>query len=555
MEHSALHALELIGQVITLGGAFFVLWLIGPASRALKGHSGHEELKAAMTVAAVRWVTWGALGAALATALNLLVQVEETQGRTVFGGVELSLAIKFAVVTRVGQFSLIRIGILLVTAAVVRFTGAWKWWLVLAGAFGSVVFTSFVSHAAAQPTERVPMVAAQISHITGAALWVGVLIHLLAARRSIEGPDGKQGVGFLAEIVRRFSPVALTVTSLLGISGVWMIYRFLAEPSAVFTSAYGLTLMVKLLLLTPAIYAGWINFRVVRPALIEFAKDSADTASDGEASREKGNVLRRFGRALELEVTAGILVITAAGILASVSPPGEAGAYRLTTRQEQAILQPHLPVTRVATSASFYGAQERSLDDLRYAEFTHNWSGIMVCLLGLGWLVQSARGRLGEWGERGWPLLLIPFALFVAVASDPEVWLFRQVSPAQVLRDPQLLEHQLGAVMILILAWLGWRHPARTDGSGRASYVLPTVLMAGGILLLGHAHSTLNITEELTNLINFQHAIFGTFIILAGTVNWLGLRGLFPRRAGNVIWPCLVIGLGLYMAFCYRETV
>jgi hypothetical protein len=124
-----------------------------------------------------------------------------------------------------------------------------------------------------------------------------------------------------------------------------------------------------------------------------------------------------------------------------------------------------------------------------------------------------------------------------------------------VLGDPALLEHQLGALMILIVAWLGWRQQSNAAQLGIYPYVLPVILTAGGILLLGHAHSTLNITEELTNLINYQHAIFGTFIILAGLVDWLAVRKLFPPRLGNFVWPCCIIGLGLYMAFCYRETV
>lgn len=83
----------------------------------------------------------------------------------------------------------------------------------------------------------------------------------------------------------------------------------------------------------------------------------------------------------------------------------------------------------------------------------------------------------------------------------------------------------------------------------------PRCLSSRRVLLLGHAHSTLTITEELTNLINFQHAVFGMFILLAGSIHWLSVRKLFPQRLGNVLWPCFVIALGLYMAFYYRETV
>ena len=79
--------------------------------------------------------------------------------------------------------------------------------------------------------------------------------------------------------------------------------------------------------------------------------------------------------------------------------------------------------------------------------------------------------------------------------------------------------------------------------------------MPRGLLLLGHAHSNFANTQELTNLINVQHAIFGAFGLFAGVVRWLSLRELLPERPARLVWPCLIIGLGLFMAFCYREAV
>jgi hypothetical protein len=74
-------------------------------------------------------------------------------------------------------------------------------------------------------------------------------------------------------------------------------------------------------------------------------------------------------------------------------------------------------------------------------------------------------------------------------------------------------------------------------------------------MLLGHAHSTFSNTQELTNMINVQHAVFGSFGLFAGVIRWLNLRRLLPDRTARLLWPLLVIGLGLYMAFGYREAV
>ena len=549
MEHSFLHALEMTGLVVALGGVFFIMGLVRPARRALGSDPTTEGLAEVFCTISARWICRGALIASLAALLNILVDVGEVQGKTVYNGIDPSLVWEFSAHTTVGELSLAKVAALLALMLVALLPGNWKWWLTGAVGFGAVLLTSLVSHAAAQPTGRLATVAAQVAHTTAAALWVGVLIHLLAARTTIQGPQGQAGVGLISEIVRRFSPVALTVIMVLWLSGLYMLVRFLWDPGGVLTSAYGLTLIVKMLLLTPALYAGWTNFRVIKPALLALADAEIKTPSPTPA------LLRRFERLLELEATMGVMVILVAGILASVSPPGEEGAYRLTSSQWHAMLSPRIPTAKIANPASFYGADTRGLDDLHYSEFTHHWSGVMVGLLGLGWLAQGLGGRAGKWSGYAWPFLLVPFAIFVAVASDPEVWILRQVSFRQVIGDPQLLEHQLGAAMILILVWLGWRDHKKLEANRPLGYALPVILIVGGVLLLGHAHSTLTITEEVTNLINTQHAIFGMFILTAGVARWLSLRDLVPRSAANIVWPGAIIGLGVYMAFFYREVV
>ena len=103
-------------------------------------------------------------------------------------------------------------------------------------------------------------------------------------------------------------------------------------------------------------------------------------------------MLLRFSRMLELEVTAGLLVITVAGILGAVSPPREDGAQRLAATQIRALLSPHLPTTDIANWADNNDSPELTIDDLHYSEFTHNWSGIAVCLLGMTWMAQGVTG-------------------------------------------------------------------------------------------------------------------------------------------------------------------
>ena len=71
MEHSALHALQLTGLVLALGGPLLVLGLLRPVCRALGPDPARDRLAAALEAQVVRWVFGGALVAGLSTISDL----------------------------------------------------------------------------------------------------------------------------------------------------------------------------------------------------------------------------------------------------------------------------------------------------------------------------------------------------------------------------------------------------------------------------------------------------------------------------------------------------
>lgn len=129
------------------------------------------------------------------------------------------------------------------------------------------------------------------------------------------------------------------------------------------------------------------------------------------------------------------------------------------------------------------------------------------------------------------------------------------VSPWIALTDPVVLEHRIGALMILLLAVLGWREARRGGKDRPLGRALPVVMILGSLLLLGHAHSSFSASDRLTTIINVQHAVLGGLGVLAGAVRWLELRDLVPRRPARILWPALVIAIGGFMALGYRELV
>jgi putative copper export protein len=551
MEHAALHAILLTGLLMALGGPVAALWLFFPSSRVLSNEGGGSGMLELVLKSVTRWTMWGALAASLATFIDFFVDVAELKGQTVFGGADISEVIRFATQTTVGQLSLACLGLLLLVALVSRLGGALgkgRWWLAGALAWGAIIATSDVSHAAAQPGDSMVPVIAQIVHITAAALWMGVLIHIFLVRGILLRDATGGPVAFVAGVVRKFSPLALATPSQLGITGVLAAWRYLQSVDVFFQSPYGLALVVKLIMLSPAIYAGFINFRYIRPALARLAAANA-------GAPETRSVFTRLSRMLELEVTAGVLVIAVAGILGSISPPGDDGSQRLTPEQAHVFLQPHRPITDTSGWALSDDPRGIPVAELRYDEFTHNWSGTMVILMGLCWLVQSTGGRAATWAWRIFPFLMVLFGLFIDLAGNPELLILRRYNLLTALANPILLEHQIGGLMVFILAWLTWRDRKTAIEKQPLGYPLPIIMIVGSLLLLGHAHSLTRIPDDLTNLINTQHAVFGALVLFAGTTRLFMLRGLVPARTARFVWPSFVIALGVFMAFFYREVV
>ena len=542
-----LRTLELAGMYAALAAPIIVLALVTPSLRALRDDPAAREAARGLAASAARWGAGAAALAGLAVLVQMPSRVADIEDTTVLAGIDPALVARFVSGTMTGRLGLLEmLGLLAAALALTQarrdpLRAAGAWWATVAFAGAALVARSLTGHAAAQPAGRGVALAGQLVHLLAGAAWMGVVGQLLAARLTLRRATAPGARRLVATMVARFSPLAATAAGLLAASGLIAAGRYLSTPAAILTSAYGLTLLTKLALTVPLLAGAFVNNRLVRPALRE--------PGDPEPA------LARLSRALELEALAGLLVISVAGVLAAVAPPSADGALRLTGAEVRALATPRLPATSIDDPMTWIGAPTRTVGDLRYAEFTHAWSGIVVCLLGLAWLVQQRGGRLGRSVGWLWPVILLPFAVFIAVASDPEFWPLGPVALSVGLGNPSVIGHRLGAGIVLLLAWLGWRAMARGAPDQPLGRALPIVLIIGSLLFLGHVHQGLAGTDRLETLIGVQHTVLGALGLLAGVVRWLELREFLPRRVAGVLWPSLIVALGAVMAFWYREVV
>ena len=150
-------------------------------------------------------------------------------------------------------------------------------------------------------------------------------------------------------------------------------------------------------------------------------------------------------------------------------------------------------------------------------------------------------------------LLLIPFGCFISIVADPEVWILRSYTIGEIFGNAQVLQHQIGAGLVFVLALFGLRDHSRKEELRPLGYMFPIVILVGSLMLLGHAHTSFSASEELSSLINVQHAVIGSCGLMAGALRWFQLRGLPGSRSFRYLWPGGIVLLGIFMAFFYRE--
>jgi putative copper resistance protein D len=294
-------------------------------------------------------------------------------------------------------------------------------------------------------------------------------------------------------------------------------------------------------------------------------------AADGRLAR-----VRRF---VECEMVLGLGVLALAASLTSVPPAADLTEDRASWPEVVARFTPEWPrlsgpnhadlaiprlqaeldaewrthqAAQAARPQAFTPGEgllpPRNAADIAWSERNHHWAGIAVLLVGLAALL-DATGRLRA--ARHWPLLFLGLAGFLLVCSDPENWPLGTIPVIQGLRDPEVVQHKLAALLVIGFALAEWAVRLGRLG-GPMRFVFPVAMMAGGVLLFTHNHAIANQKEAL--LIELSHLPLALTAMVAGCARWVELRGppaLVP--AARRLWPACLVIVGLILIL-YREA-
>ena len=182
------------------------------------------------------------------------------------------------------------------------------WALAAVGAVVAAVASALSGHAVAVPRLAAVAVASDAIHVLAASSWLGTLAVLLIAGLGATWtqPAASRGA-VVAALVNSFSPVALTSAAVVAATGAFAAWLHVGTLTGLWTSRYGIVLLIKLGVLAGVALTGFYNWRRVQPRL------GSDTATQS---------LQRSAR---VEVAIALVVLLVTAVLVATPPSMDAG--------------------------------------------------------------------------------------------------------------------------------------------------------------------------------------------------------------------------------------
>jgi copper transport protein len=168
--------------------------------------------------------------------------------------------------------------------------------LSLAIAFG----ISWASHPASRGTLAL---LADYGHLLAGALWVGGVLALAILAWIARPLSRAERDALFRACLLRFSRLAVPIVIVLALAGAYVALRELPSPSTLFTSSYGVTLLIKTFVFAGALSVGFYHRTVLMPRI------------------EAGAPVVSVRRTLTLEASLLLLALCLAAVLSQTAPP------------------------------------------------------------------------------------------------------------------------------------------------------------------------------------------------------------------------------------------
>ncbi len=327
---SAVRWVSYLAMMMLFGGFALYLLVLAPAlHQSSLGEPAREaQVRNASGRRIVRWLWISVLLLLLMSSVSLIFQASRVFDKSL--AESLSPLLLGQVISNTGYgghwvLAILSISLLIVILVVLSgklrrapseaHKALWRTGLI-AGAV-LLVAPSWTGHAVASIKDFRLAVVADWLHLLAGGFWVGGLFHLaMTLPMVLAGVDKTHRIGLLAQVIKRFTKVAMPSVALLVITGLYNTWVHVPSISALWLTPYGKTLLLKLLFVGLMLLLGGFNNFHFGKRVARLAKMPAEVENDAERVKLE----RGFTRSVVLEAAIGVIVLLVTSALVFMTP-------------------------------------------------------------------------------------------------------------------------------------------------------------------------------------------------------------------------------------------
>lgn len=192
------------------------------------------------------------------------------------------------------------------------------WWAGLAASGVLLVSPTLTGHAAVAAKQYPFATTTDWLHLAAAGVWVGGLFHLaLTMPKAVSSLEPQDRLRVLHRVIPLFTRLAVVSTILIVLTGVYNSWMHVDGFGKLWSTSYGKTLSLKVLLVIPMLVLGGVNTFVIHP------RASRLIANENTDSERSVALDRNFSRSVQIEAWLGVAVLFVASILVFQQPARE----------------------------------------------------------------------------------------------------------------------------------------------------------------------------------------------------------------------------------------
>ncbi len=190
------------------------------------------------------------------------------------------------------------------------------WWTGLIAGSVLLVAPSWTGHAVASIKDFRLAVVSDWLHLLAGGFWVGGLFHLAMTLPTALAVDRKHRISLLAQVIKRFTRVAMPSVGLLVLAGLYNTWVHVPSFSGFWLTPYGKTLLLKLSFVGLMLFLGGLNNFHFGKRVAHLAKMQGEAENDVERIKLE----RGFARSVVLEAAIGVVVLLVTSALVFMTP-------------------------------------------------------------------------------------------------------------------------------------------------------------------------------------------------------------------------------------------